>query len=25
MWAVNKLKSITRIGTNLAQTEDFKM
>jgi len=25
MWAVNKLKSITRIGTDLAQTEDFKM
>jgi site-specific recombinase XerD len=25
MWAVNKLKSITRIGTDLAQAEDFRM
>jgi integrase len=25
MWAVNKLKSITRIGTDLAQNENFRM
>lgn len=25
MWAVNKLKSITQMGTNWSQTEEFKM
>ena len=25
MWAVNKLKSITRMGTKWSQTEDFRM
>jgi site-specific recombinase XerD len=25
MWAVNKLKAITRVGTDLAQSEDIRM
>ncbi|MGB3860821.1 MAG: tyrosine-type recombinase/integrase [Candidatus Aminicenantaceae bacterium] len=25
IWAVNRINPITRIGTNVAQTEDFKM